>query len=197
MQHCRPNLARKPPPLARRTDTAATASTSSPPQPPPLNCGAPPIRPPQPPLSPPPPQPRHSTTTPARRAQALTWRYSNTTRKAPPPPARCDASATWRASPAVPRRNLSPRDCDSFTTPARHAQAPPYCHPNTARKPRPALPRRDPGSIATSTALFHHYAGLPCTSPKVPPTRRDPTPTRQASPTLRPCPSHPSPLPPL
>src|SRR6266702_3027432 len=141
VQHCHPILARKPPPLTCHTNTAAAALTSSPPQPPPLNCGAPPIRPPQLPLSPPLPQPRHSTTTPACHAQALTWCYLNMTRKAPPPPTHHNTSPTWRTSPAAPHHNLSPRDCDSFTTPVCHAQALPHCHPNTTHKPCPALPR--------------------------------------------------------
>src|SRR6266702_5153156 len=97
----------------------------------------------------------------------------------------------------VPHCDLSPCDCNSFTTPACHAQAPPYCHPNMACKPCPAPPHHDPGSITTSTASFHHHAGSPCTSPKVPPTCCNPTPTWQASPTLQPCPSHLSLLPPF
>src|SRR6266702_3142451 len=61
----------------------------------------------------------------------------------------------------------------------------------------PLLPYRNPGSIATSTMSFHHHTSSPHTSPKVPPTCCNPTPTWQASPTLQPCPSHPSLLPPL
>src|SRR6266702_1871758 len=119
------------------------------------------------PAVPTPPQPhqphRHPTRhRPNRATPPLTWCYPNMTRKALPPPTRHNTSPTWHAGPAAPHHNLSPRDCDSFTMLAHHAQVLPYCHPNTACKPHPSPPPHPPPPA--THRCYHHRDSNPATA---------------------------------